>query len=273
MGLLQTFVDKYKSVRQKTLNKKEFKAALFQAVNDGKLTKEEVDELEIKREELGLSEEEIKKMRVEVFTASFIATKSDNTITKEEEQELGAIQKYLGVTDAEIQPTKKELASFRRLNEIQQGNVPVLPRPSNVVMQKDEKTYWVEPAILKEEKVISRQYQGGSSGFSFRVMKGVSYRVGSSRGHLVSQTDIVAVSMGNFIITSKRLIFQGDLKSFAVKLDKILSAQLFRDGFQFSEGNKPKPRLIQFQQAGNQEIIGAILTYTVNHYGEVPEGK
>ena len=267
MNILNKIVDKYKEVRQRSLNKKEFKAQLIQSVSDGKLTKAELDELATRQKELGLTDEDLKGMKAGVFAAAFAATKSDNTITKEEEQELGAIQKYLGVTDADIQPTKKELARFRLLNEIQQGNVPVLPRPSNLIMQKDEKTYWVEPAILKEEKVISRQYQGGSSGVSFRIMKGVSYRVGSSRGHLVSQTGIVAVSMGNFIITSKRLIFQGDLKSFAVKLDKILSAQLYRDGFQFSEGNKPKPRLIQFQQAGNQEIIGAILAYTVNHYG------
>jgi hypothetical protein len=121
---------------------------------------------------------------------------------------------------------------------------------------------------LAEEKVLRRRFEGGYQGVSFRVMKGVSYRVGGFRGHSVSETGIVATSNGNLIITSKRVIFQGDKKSFAVKLDKILDMQIFTNGFQFSENNRSKPRLIIFAQEGNHNIIGTILSYAINHYGD-----
>ena len=36
----------------------------------------------------------------------------------------------------------------------------------------------------------------------------------------------------------------------------------------FSEINKNKPRLIEFEKKGNQEIFGAILSSAINHFGE-----
>lgn len=268
MGIFQTIVDKYKDAKQKSLNKKEFRSALLQAASDGKLTKEEIDELDRKKGELGLTDEDIKGMKVEIFAAAFSATKADAQVTKDEEQELLSIQKYLGLADNEIQHNKKELARLRLLNEIQQGNMPTMPPITNLVMQKGEKVYWSEPSILVEEKVIRRTYQGGSQGMNFRVMKGVSYRVGGHRGHIASETGAVAVSDGELIITSNRIIFRGDKKSFAVKLDKILDIQLFTNGLQFSENNKSKPRLVKFKEQGNHDIIGAILSFAINHYGD-----
>lgn len=267
MGIFQTIVNKYKDAKQKSFNKKEFKQALLQAVNDGKLTNEEINELDKKKKDFGLTDEDVKEMKSEIFATAFAVAKSDKQVTKDEEQELLSIQKYLGLADDEIQSSKKELARLRLLNEIQQGNMPTV-QVTNLIMQKDEKAYWIESATLAEEKVLRRRFEGGSQGVSFRIMKGVSYRVGGFRGHSVSETGVVAVSNGDLILTSKRIVFRGDKKSFAVKLDKILDTQLFTNGLQFSENNRSKPRLIKFAQEGNHNIIGAVLSYAINHYGD-----
>ena len=267
MGIFKTIVDRYKTAKQKSLNKKEFRQILLQAVNDGKLTKEEIDNLDKKKTEFGLTNEDIKGVRAEIFAAAFSVAKEDKQITEEEEKELKEIQKHLGLADDEIQTSKKELTRLRLLNEIQKGNLPIVP-VTNLVTQKSEKVYWAEPAILAEEKVIRRRYEGGSQGVSFRVMKGVSYRVGGHRGHIVSETGLVSVSDGELIITSKRVIFRGDGKAFAIKLDKILDIQIFINGLRFTENNKSKPRMVKFKQEGNHDIVGAVLSYTINHYGD-----
>jgi tellurite resistance protein len=267
MGIFQSIIKKYKDAKQTVLNKKEFKQALLQAVSDGKLTKEEIAELEQKKEELGLSDEDIKEMKAEIFTAAFVAAKSDEQVTASEEKELQDVQQYLGLADSEIQATKKELTRLRLLNEIQQGNLPLMTI-ANIVTVKGEKAYWAEPALLAEEKVIRTRYEGRSQGVSFRIAKGVSYRVGGFRGHAVSETGVVPVSNGEFIITSKRIIFRGDGKSFATKLDKILDIQLFTNGIHLSENNRAKPRLIKFNELGNHHIIGAVLSHAINHYGD-----
>lgn len=268
MNILQSLVNKYKDSKQKSINKKEFKRLLLQAVNDGRFTKDEVDELDKKKKELGFTEEDIKEIKAEIFTAAFVAAKSDEQVTKEEEQELLNIQKYLNLTMDEIQPaTMKELARLRILNEIQKGNMPIMT-VQHLIMMKDEKAYWSEPAILAEEKVLRRRFGGGMQGVSFRIMKGVSYRIGGFSGQSVSETGLVAVSNGDLIITSKRIVFRGDKKSFVVKLGKIFETQLFTNGLQFSEINRSKPRLIKFAQIGNHNIIGAVLSYAINHYIE-----
>ncbi|MBI2342833.1 MAG: hypothetical protein HYV02_00615 [Deltaproteobacteria bacterium] len=265
MGIFQTLVHKYKSAKQKSLNKTEFKQALMQAVSDGKLTPDEMAELEKKKVELGLTEIDIAGMKAGAFAAAFLATKSDRQVTQEEEKELKAIQGYLGLADQQIAPTKKELERLRLLNEIQNGNLPVVRAP-NLILQNGEQEHWIEPGALIEEKVVSRRYQGGSSGVSFRIMKGVSYRVGAHKGTLVSETDLVPVSHGDLVLTNKRIIFQGNGKSFGTKLDKVLNIQLFNNGLQFSETNKSKPKMVRFSRTGNDDIIGAILTYAINNY-------
>jgi len=265
MKIFETLIKKYKDAKQKSLNKNDFKNALLQAVSDGKITSKEINELEEKKIDLGLTDEDVRQMRTDVYTKAFLVAKNDKQITKEEEIELQSIQEYLGLNDAEIQINKKELARLRLLNEIQLGNLPTIT-VSNLVLQKNERAYWVEPVIMAEEKVIRRKYEGGSQGMSFRIMKGVSYRVGGHRGHLTSETGVVAVSEGELVITNKRVIFRGDKKSFATKLENILDIQIFSNGFQFSENNKSKPRLLKFKQEGNHDIIGAILSFSINNY-------
>lgn len=240
---------------------------LLQAVNDGKLTKEEIDNLDAKKAEFGLTDEDVKGMRAEIFAAAFSVAKDDKQITEDEEKELKEIQKYLGLADDELQISEIELARLRLLNEIQKGNLPTFP-VTNLVTQKNERVYWVEPAILMEDKVIRRRYEGGSQGVSFRVMKGVSYRVGGHRGHIVSETGLVPVSDGELLITSKRIIFRGDGKAFAIKLDKLLDIQIFTNGLHLTESNKSNPRKVKFKREGNHDIVGAVLSYTINHYGD-----
>lgn len=267
MGIFYKIIKKYKTAKQKSMNKKEFREVLLHAVSDGKLSKQEIDELDKKKTEFSLTADDVKSIRAEVFATAFSVAKNDKQVTEEEEKELKEIQKYLGLADNEIHASKKELARLRLLNEIQKGNLPTVA-VNNLVIQKGETAYWVEPAILGEEKVISRRYEGGSQGVSFRVMKGVSYRVGGHRGQVISETGLVPVSDGEIIFTNKRIIFRGKGKVFAIKLDKILDIRIFQNGLQFSENNKSKPRIVQFKEEGNQDIVGAVFSYAINNYGD-----
>lgn len=266
MSILGTLVEKYKDARIKSGNLKIFHKMLLDAVGDGSLAQEEIIQLEKEKEKFGLTEKDIDKFKVDAYLAAYQTSKSDGLITRQEENELEKIQNYLGVSDDKIAKTKQELSRMRLLNEIQNGNVPEI-QVFNLIKQKNEKVYWDEPSSLLEEKVIRRGYVGGSQGFSFRIMKGVSYRVGSHRGQLVTETGILPVSAGNFIITSSRIILRGNNKSFAIKLDKILDIQLFSDGLRIFENNKSKPRIIQFHNGNNGDIVGSIISYSINNYG------
>jgi hypothetical protein len=53
-------------------------------------------------------------------------------------------------------------------------------------------------------------YQGGSQGVSFRVAKGVSYRVGGHRGTFTpGDEELKIVDEGTAVVTNQRAVFQG----------------------------------------------------------------
>lgn len=250
---------------KKEANIQLLKNEMIQLASDGKLTAEEIKQIESRKSELCLNDEDIKLAKVEAYAAAFNKAVDDSALTEEEEKELNNIQKELNLSDDLVEAKKKVLARYRLVREIQNGTMPTL-QIANIVLKKGEQTYWSEPSSLVEEKVLSRHYEGGYSGFSFRVMKGVSYRVGGFKGYPVVEKGNVSTSDGELIFTSKRIIFRGDRKSFATNLDKILDIQFYSNGIQFSVNNRSKPRLIQFNDRNNMDIVGSIFSYAINHY-------
>jgi hypothetical protein len=259
---VQSIVAKIHAARQHTADKAEYRAQLMNAVSDGVLTVDELKHLQAIQHEMGLTPEEIGVFRVAAYQGAFAAAKADGTISAEEEQELSQIKSFLGVLDSEVVASSVELGRYRLLREIQEGNPPSIT-VSGLVTQKGELPYWSEPGSILEEKVVDRQYVGRSQGVSLRIAKGVSYRVGAQRGHLVSQTGIVPVSTGNLVVTSKRVMFIGDKKGFNLQLDKVLSLELHSDGITIVDSSS-KPHVVQSVSSGNAEVVGAILSYAVN---------
>ena len=76
---------------------------------------------------------------------------------------------------------------------------------------------------MEDRQHKERQYVGGSSGVSIRIMKGVYFRSSEFRGHPVTRTrtsrDVVDV--GQMAVTTKHLYFVGRSKGFRVRHSKI----------------------------------------------------
>lgn len=262
MGLFKFVSNKLREMKQRAKNKKQFISNVMQSIQDGELTDAEMDELTGQYKEFGITESELKKIRITAYVVASKAVKQDGVVSNEEYEKLKKIQQFLKVPDEDIQGTKQELTRLCLINEIQQGNLPTITA-SPVILQKSEKAHWVEPGNLLEERVINRRYEGGSRGVSIRIMKGVSYRVGAHRGHIVSETGIVPVSGGDFVITNKRAIFSGDRKSFALRIDKLLDLEMFSNGTRLTD-DKGKIRQVQFNKPENTDIVGAVLAQVIN---------
>lgn len=264
MNVFKALVAKIHAVRQHARNKTVFKARVMTAVGGGRLTPDEMTQLTGLQRDLGLTDQEVAEYRVPAFLAAYAVAKAGGSVTAEAEHELSNIRHYLGIPNAEIGPSLHELDHFRLLRDIHDGNVPVISVPG-LLTQKGESPYWREAAVILEERVVSRQYVGGSQGVSVRIMKGVSYRVGAQRGHLESRTGVVPISSGEFVVTSKRIIFVGSGKGFNIRLDKVLNLELHSDGVTVTDGSS-KPHLVKFSEASNTDVVGAILSYAVNHF-------
>jgi hypothetical protein len=265
VNFVSAIIDKIRAARQHARNKVTFKGRLMSAVSDGKLTPEEMTQLTGLQHDLGLTPDEVAAFRVSAFLVAFAAAKeAGGAISADGEHELSNIRTFLSIPNAEIGPSLRELDHYRLLRNIHDGDVPVISVPG-LLTQKGESPYWREAGAILEEKVVDRQYVGGSQGVSVRIMKGVSYRVGAQRGHLVSTTGVVPVSNGELVITSKRLIFVGTAKGFNIRLDKVLNLELHSDGVTVTDGNS-KPHVVRFADTSNTDVVGAILSYAVNHF-------
>lgn len=265
MSILDRLADKFREARELSQNRRELRDLVLKAVEDGILTDRELQQIERRQVELGLLPDEVKRFRLEVFTAALKAVKEDARLTPQEEESLQRIATYFGVPHDAVGQSKEELARYRLLYEIESGNLPRFT-VTNVFLRKGEIVHWSEPSSILEEKVLRRGYVGGSRGFSFRIAKGVTYRIGAHRGQLVAETGIVPVSAGELILTSRRLIFRGSQKSISCAWDKLLDMEFFADGIRFSQMNRSKPVTVQFHQKGNVEVIGALISYIANHF-------
>ena len=264
MNFLSNLIARHREAKKFELDKEQFFAELLRAVSDGKLTDQEIRLIDSKAEELGLTEEDLWPIQTKAYDLALAAAKADGKITAEEERELQRIQDALGIPDEVLDIQKFELVKYRLICDIKDGKLP-RKEVSGLALQKSEIAHWEEPARLLEEKVTGKHYEGGSQGMSFRIAKGVSYRVGSSKGRLITDTAIVVVSEGSLVLTSQRVIFRGDNKSFAIKLDKLLNTKVFTNGFEFTDGTA-KPKLVTLNDTFNLDIAATIIDQAIARF-------
>ncbi|MFN7172074.1 MAG: hypothetical protein ACK4P3_04725 [Fimbriimonadaceae bacterium] len=110
------------------------------------------------------------------------------------------------------------LGQLRQLNDWQQwmaGPLPVLPAGSTPLMSKpgEHQHLKVDCCVIQEKRVRSRS-SGSFSGVSFRIARGVTYRVGGYGGQSVPVMEPVVVCQGPLILTSSRAVYLGTKHGF-----------------------------------------------------------
>lgn len=264
MSMLANIVNRVRCYQDRKRRLQEFRIAVQKALADGSLTPSELTEIEALRQELNLTEDEIKVIKNEVSHMALKAVKSDRRFTEEEEDFLSKVTAYFQIPSETIARSQEELDRYRLLYEIEKGNLPRITVPG-LAFRKGELAHWSEPGSLIEEKTIKHRYGGSSSGISIRIAKGVTYRIGGHRGNIVTESKMVPVSTGELVLTNQRLIFRGIQKSISVTWDKVLDTQLYSDGVRFSLANRSKPLLVKFNNSRNTEAIGLIVSYLINN--------
>ena len=115
------------------------------------------------------------------------------------------------------------------------------PVSTPLMLKAGEQAYVSTPATLAR-MVTHTRYVGGSSGFSFPIgHTGIRYRVGSYRGHPVSQQSLTKLDQGTFVVTNQRIAYVGAMKSASVPLAKLLHVEIYDDGLSVSREGKENP--------------------------------
>lgn len=206
------------------------------------------------------------KNAIEIFQKFASGKLASGRITDQEQQEICNMAGSLGLNATNLPLDVKARELYQHailLNELEKGNLPTIYN-APIVVQKDEIVHWQVNATLLTPKVVTTGYVGGSRGVSIRVMKGVSYRVGSSRSTPIRES-ITIRNAGSLIVTNKRVVFTGSGKSFSIGYKQLLSFDPYSNGigFQKATGNGYLLELPNFQSS---EITFKVLENAINHF-------
>ena len=185
-----------------------------------------------------------KDSRRAIWTMAVEHVCRDGRLTRTEESSLVWLKNVLRISDEELVEFDSGVRKLREMSSIQDGRLPSIT-VIGIPMQKSEKAHFHFPSVeLHQERVVSRGYEGGSAGLSFRICRGVTYRIGAHRGRLVSRSSVVHQDTGQIVLTSKRFLFSGAKRAFSIPLTKILSVQPYADGVcvirdSLSQSDKP----------------------------------
>ncbi len=187
------------------------------------------------------------------FVSELVA---DDVLSTEEEARLAKIAAVLHIDWARFDqdhPSVWRKILLGRLSDSRLLNP--LPEPK-VILKKNEVAYGEATASLMKEQAV-REWQSGYAGVSFRVMKGVKFNTGGSRGRMVTvTTEMVADDAGLLTVTSNRIIFTGQRRSLDIPLTKLLSLDMYSDGVRIHSSNRKNAPLFRLADG---EMVSALI--------------
>lgn len=212
---------------------REFHTEVCKAMEDGKLTEEEIAHLEERKFELGLTDEALGAIRLHVYAEAFKRVKSDERVTDDEWDELEQIQDYLNLTDQEIQGTKKELYRLRVLTELREGNMPIA-KTADIIPTSDETVHWVEKVTILES------------------MPGSRFLSWKKEGN------------GKLIITSKRVVIIGPGETRSHSYTTVVNIECDARGVEV-HANRRRPLRLEYTNPENKDVTASILLAAIEH--------
>jgi hypothetical protein len=120
------------------------------------------------------------------------------------------------------------------------GNAP------GVILNDGEELLCVFPGTTLLEPRAVRTWRGRYGGPSFRIAKGVSFRLGESRGTSESHDEMRALDHGTLVITNQRLVFLGSGRTSSVALGKVIDIEAYSDAIRLNRQGKQRVEYFQF---------------------------
>ena len=242
-----------------TMAESHYRQTLTAAIADRWLTDAERGSLDGMAADLRLPQEILaavhRDLMGHVIQKLFEEQTADRMFSPEEEAELRRVAANLGVDFTASDAAQGLIHRYRLLWEIDQGQLPELEVP--VRLQRGERCYWHGDGRLHEFRSVTTAVRYSGPTARIRIARGLSWRVGHLAVNRVTQDILREIDAGTLYITSKRLIFDGSMKSTALPLRRVLSFTVYQDGVQI-EKDSGKDQYFKLNEF-DSELLGAIL--------------
>jgi len=221
----------------------------------------------------------------------FLSMSGDNSgnsidFTTEEQQEFGKIRQVAEPKVIELSKQRERDINQREadleeyMTSLKEGrtSIKIITKgfSSQVILKENEELQVVVPNIRLLEARIVTTSTGGYGGPSFRVAKGVYFRVGAFGSQSESHEELRGVDQGVLTLTNKRLLFAGAKRTSEYSLARIISIEPYKDGIavratghsrvQYFIGIHPEQLSTQFSIDGrdySEPFSGLVLKYII----------
>lgn len=182
---------------------------------------------------------------MEMLEKASVNFMKDGVLTASEQQHIDDFVAKTGISISNL-PAKYQDSDIAKvgqatvLRDLQNGIYPVCNVQLPIILAKNEHVLWAYNGVSMFMEKIERETVGRSGGFSFRVCKGVTYRVGQFKGHPVEHSRMNLEGKGALIVTNKNLIFYSQQKNNKVPFNKIVGITPYSDGIEVHKDGNAK---------------------------------
>jgi hypothetical protein len=194
-----------------------------------------------------ISDAEFRSLALQGLTAMVQAALADSVVTKAEEDRIAEIRDAFGLDTSELGEVGRQLVKAEILRDLDEGRLPKRVKLEGhlpIVLERDEDIIWIFNDVTFSIIRSQTHWAGRSQGVSIRIMKGVYYRAGASKGQPIQTQYLSEEGRGDLVIASRNLYFVSPMKSLRVPSKKIVAVQAYSDGIQITrDGVSAKPMI------------------------------
>jgi hypothetical protein len=221
------------ATRKRRRARAEYQRLLRQALADGVLTPEEVEELDAVRRKGALTPDEVRMAALAIYRGALRDAAADARLTDDEATALERLQEQLGLSEQDLGADFNRLSRLRMLARVAEGNMPDVHSPVQLV--PDERCHWVVQCTLADRISMPHTTRRELAGLQFQVLHPEPFAAAGDREALRPAEDVLPSDLGALIITSRRTIFQGARRTLSVPHARTESVKLFADGVRIEE--------------------------------------
>lgn len=196
-----------------------------------------------------LSEEQKQDMYFYMLNQAAENYMKDGLLTDDEEKRIDDYVYMLGLSTSNL-PAKYQGSEINRieqsklLKQLQKGIIPQTNIVAPILLGRDETVLWCYDGVTMWQEKIKKEFVGGHSGFTFRIVKGVNYRTGSFKGHPVEHSYMDNAGTGSLYITNKHIIFHSTERSIKIPYKKIIGLNPYQDGMGVQQDGANAKKLV-----------------------------
>jgi ribosomal protein L40E/ribosomal protein L37AE/L43A len=187
---------------------------------------------------LNTNNETWRKYHGQTLTTEEWARIAGGGVSDAEQNKIDQIKKQNELKEVEA-AKKRDVNEF--INGLQKGSAKINSNEqSPIILKRNEQTTLIMHNITLREPRAVRQTVGGYGGPTFRVAKGVSFRLGGVAARSESHEELRNIDRGTLVLTTRRLIFIGSKRTTNIYLNKIVAIEPYKDGIGSQRENKQK---------------------------------